>query len=755
MENKEGLDRREFLKQAPLCAGGLFLGAQAAVSHARQTDATPCMEWDFSQWTGTPKNLCQETHDLARLALSGEHGRSLTALNLPLDALEGLSNNMRYARAAMLVAQNAPLPILPGEKIVGSATLLEATRHATPLVGVGSTSHTTIGFHTVLKTGYKGLRARIAERLCRGGLDERSVDLLNAMEVCLDAATVWHQRHMDLLDRLAAESQGGERENYLRVREALGAVPENPPETFHEAVQSLWFMYAFQRLMGNWSGIGRIDQMLGPYLQRDLKARRITRDEAREILAHFWIKGCEWIGSPGSFGAGSSGDAQFYQNIVLGGIDADGCDVTNDVTYLILDVVGELHISDYPIAVRINSKTSKKLLRRIAEVQRRGGGIVAVYNEKVAIDGLVKFGYSLEEAREFANDGCWEAIIPGKTCFTYQNFDMLALLHTTLALRDKSRPIPEFSDFDALYEAYITNFKRELDARNEGMKHYSVGEHPSPLLDMFVEGCIEKGRGYHNRGAKYTVYAHHAGGMADAANSLLALRKLVYEEKYLSLSEFIGILRDNWQGNEPLRNLVGSRFEFYGNDNDEADAMVERLFQSFTDLVGASRENHGVLNPAGISTFGREIVWSHPDANGHRPRTASPDGHQEGDVQATNFSPCPGTDKKGPTAVLKSYCKMDFTRVPNGATVELKIHPASVEGEAGIDALTGLMKTFVRMGGYFMHIDVVDSAMLIDAQRHPEKYPNLAVRVAGWSARFATLDKTWQDMVIARTQQII
>jgi formate C-acetyltransferase len=176
--------------------------------------------------------------------------------------------------------------------------------------------------------------------------------------------------------------------------------------------------------------------------------------------------------------------------------------------------------------------------------------------------------------------------------------------------------------------------------------------------------------------------------------------------------------------------------------------MVKRIFDDYTAMASEVKERNGVLRPAGISTFGREIEW-------RSKRTATADGHRKGEILATNFSPSPGTDKKGPTAMLKSYCKMNYTNLPNIGTLELKVLPASVRGEQGVKALAGLMKSFVKLGGCFLHIDVVDSAMLLDAQRHPEKYPNLAVRVAGWSARFATLDKDWQDMVIGRTQQAV
>ena len=703
-----------------------------------------------SNWRGplAPRRLSDLTHALAERALSGEHGRSMRNAGFALDEATagGLSPNMRYAHAAKLVAERAPLRILPGEQVVGSATLLEAPAHQTPVAGGSSTSHTTIGFHRVLRIGYRGLREQLVERLSRP-LDGKGTDILHAMALCLDAAAIWHQRHMDLLEELAASSTGTERAGYLRVRDTLRNVPEEPPTTFREAVQSLWFMFAFQRLMGNWSGIGRIDEMLGPHLQQDLAEGRITLDEAREVLAHFWIKGCEWTGA---FDVPGSGDAQHYQNIVLGGMNAKGEDVTNEVTCLVLDIVEELHISDFPIAVRISSRTPDRLLRRIAEVQRHGGGIVAVYNEEVVMGGLVRFGYPLEEARCFANDGCWEVLIPGRTTFCYVPFDMLGLLHGALGLHDTSPP-PDFADFEALYEAFLDRLREHVAWHHEAADNWATSGHPAPLLSLLVEDCIERGRGYHDRGSRYNVSAPHAGGMADVANSLLAIKRLVYGERRLALPEFIEILRANWADHEDLRRMIHSRFEFYGNDNDEADETMRRVFDDYTDMVWEVRERAGVLRPAGISTFGREIEWSGPNGG----RRASPDGHRQGAVLATNFSPSPGTDKLGPTAVVKSYCKMDFTRTPNGATVELKIHPESVKGDDGLEAMVGLMRTFLQLGGFYLQIDVVSSEMLRDAQQHPELYPNLSVRISGWSARFATLSKEWQDMIIQRTEQMM
>lgn len=710
--------------------------------------------------------LSATTRKLAVRYLSGEFGREMKDAQFgipPEFYLSMPSLNRQYAEAVKLIAENAPLRILPDEKLAGAATLKEATRHSVPLLTqsyrarsvpdgdwiskhplapapslLSSVSHTTVDFEKALRIGYKGIRAEIAERIGRNDLDADGEDLLKAMIVCLDAAGRWHERHVAELEKLASESRGALRRNYEEVIAALRNVPENPPRNFREAVQSLWMLWDFQRLCGNWSGIGRIDKMLGPHLRRDLAAGIITVDEARELIAHFWIKGCEWISADGK----GSGDAQFYQNIVLAGIDENGIDLTNEVTYLVLEVVEELHISDFPIAVRISQKSPEKLLRRVAEVQRLGGGIIAVYNEDRIIQTLVKFGYPLEEARNFANDGCWELLILGKTCFGYQPFDALAILQEAIGLGPVNKETVEYRDFESLYSEFRNRLAFQLASLlNSSNRSY----HPTPLISSLVEGCIEKARSYYDLGPKYTVLSPHPGGLPDVVNSLLVIRKLVYESREISLHDFTDILRNDWNGREDLRKRVRKQFEFFGNDSAEADDMMRKVFNDFTDLVAKVPKRMGIMRPAGISTFGREGTVYLPN------RTAAASGHRKGDILAPNFSVTPGTDLRGPTAIIKSHCSVDFSKLPCGTALDLKVLPSSAEGEHGLAALVAMMRAFVSLGGIFMQIDVVDSELLRDAQMHPEKYPNLAVRISGWSARFATLTKEWQDMVILRS----
>ena len=655
---------------------------------------------------------------------------------------------MRYARCVQLIAEEAPLRIFPGLRLVGSASLRQATGHVLPVLCDGqpafySTSHLTPGFDHVLQVGYRGLRAQVEARLAAGDLDARGTELLHAMRLCLDAAATWQQRYLRQLDAMAEAADGDERARLLAMRENLCTVPEQPPANFAQAVQALWFLFAFQRLCGNWPGIGRIDAMLGDFLARDLAGGAITLDEARELLAHFWIHGCEWAGAPDCFGG--SGNAQFYQNIVLAGVDAEGNDLINEVTYLVLDLVEELHISDFPIAVRLHRHSPARLLRRIAEVQRHGGGMVAVYNDEVVIPALVAFGYPLDKARCYANDGCWEVQIPGETCFSYRPFDTLALLQEVLGVTTEGEP-PAYADFASLYAAFHARLARQIAEIYREADTFALGGRPATLVSLLEKDCIARGRGYHDRGTRYTVYAPHAGGLPDTGNNLLAINKLVYQEGRLTLPELVACLRADWQGQEALRRHMLQALDYYGNDAMAADAMVKRVFDNYLALVGEVHERDGVLRPPGVSTFGRELEWRDQ-------RRATADGHHRGAILATNFSPSPGTDKAGPTAVLNSHCAMDLVSLPNGTALELKLLPDHVHGEAGIAALIALLRSFVQLGGFFMHIDVISNELLRDAQRHPEQYANLAVRVSGWSARFVTLDERWQEMIINRTEQ--
>ncbi|MBQ9806505.1 MAG: hypothetical protein IJW49_08390 [Clostridia bacterium] len=694
-----------------------------------------------------PIRLSEATRKFACDSLNRKYGLdTLRVMSIALDDVEDFetySELEKYDIAIERIAKNAPIRICDGEKLSGAATLGNAIRHSVPVNYHGKTifsgvSHLTLDFESVLKYGVNQVEeeAKAAfERYKGTEKQEFSKSCLN----CIRAMRTWRDRYLKEL-----EDKPEYRANY----ENLKNVPFKPAQNFYEAVQSLWFTFAFVRLCGNWPGIGRIDVLLGEYLKKDLNNGTLTLDEAREILAHFFIKGCEWIN--GTYIG--SGDAQHYQNILLSGIDKDGKDVTNEVTYLVLDILEETGISDFPTSVRINKNTDEALLRRVAEVMRYGGGTLAVYNEELVIDALTKYGYDVREARTFANDGCWEVQIPGKTYFSYSPFDALQILQKDTLKSYKEKL--DFSCFDQLYSAFLSDLRKKIAEIHENYtKHWrwtgnawsKATQKPCTVVSLFEDGCVKAGSSYLNGGPIYHIISPHIGGLADVVNSLYAIKKLVYNEKRMTLSQLLQILKNNWKGEEALRQYALNKYIYYGNDNDEVDGIAARLLSDFADICLSfdKKSIYGVIS--GVSTFGRQLEWA-PS------RLAAPHGRKQGEVLAANCSPTPGSDKEGATAMIRSYCKADLSKITCGAALDLKILPSCVEGKDGLQALMALIKGFVSLGGFFMQPDVVDASLLREAQEHPENYQTLSVRVSGWNARFVTLNKEWQDMVIEQNE---
>lgn len=708
------------------------------------------MEFFAQNGKARPVRLSESTRRFAFDSLNRVYGLdTLKNMAVALDDVcdfDTLSELERYDLAIETIAETAPIRICEGERISGAATLGLAIQHSVPATYAGkpisaSISHLTIDFESVLRYGIRGIRAKAEEAYSRHKGTDREAFSRSSIR-CLDAFDRWHGRYLDALCDMP---------EYKVNYETLLRVPHHPAETFYEAVQSLWFTFAFVRLCGNWPGIGRIDFLLGDYLKKDLTEGRLTLSEAREILAHFFIKGCEWIN--GQYVG--SGDAQHYQNIVLAGVDERGEEVANEVTYLVLDILEELGIGDFPTTVRIGKHTEEGLLRRVAEVMRYGGGILAVYNEDLVIDALIKDGYEEREARRFANDGCWEPQIPGKTYFIYSPFDSLSILQKqTLCEYDGSASFASFEDLYAAYRRSLADRVEEIfQSKSKKCSTFDSSTNrwewtrqiPCTVVSLFEEGCIEKGRSYLEGGPVYNVNSPHLGGLADTVNSLYAIKKLVFDEGRLSFSELMAVLRNNWEGNEALRQYALHRYTYYGNDNDEVDELAARLLSDFSGICASLNGRCGYRFPAGVSTFGRQLEWA-PQ------RLASPHGRRAGEVLAANSSPTPSTDKEGVTATIRSYCKADLSKFATGAALDIKLLPSAVEGENGLSALVSLLRGFVTLGGFFMQPDVVDASLLRRAQEDPENYQTLSVRVSGWNARFVTLNREWQDMVIEQNE---
>lgn len=718
---------------------------------------TPCA-------TPRPVRLSEATRRFADESLHGRYGDD--ALRTPAVALDdpthpdcltpaqfaALSDCGRQDAAIAALAKYAPVRLCEGERICGAATCGLAISAFLPVTFGGNpflygVNHLTVDFFGAVREGLSALEEQVCASLSAAeqeNLRPRQLEFLCSAAAALRAFRVWHGRYLAATETARPD-----------LHALLRQVPFSPARTFREAVQSLWFCFAFTRLCGNWPGLGRIDELLEPYLEADLAAGRLTEDEAREILACFFIKGCEWIQSHTPTG---SGDAQHYQNLVIGGIGRDGRQVTGRVTYLILDIVEELPISDYPITVRLSPDAPEKLFRRVAEVQRHGGGTVAVYNEPLVLKALTRQGYPPDEVPEFANDGCWETQIPGCTRFSYSPFDALQVLQRHTLRLDTDTPA-HFDDFASLYAAYLADLRAVvdgiatgvLDAWVPGWREGNRVWNPQPpctVVSLFEHGCIESACSYLEGGVPYNVQSPHIGGAPDAGNSLCAIDRLVFRDRVVSFDRLMQILKNDWEGEEVLRRTVRRRLVCYGNDDDTADGYTVRLLNDFADLCAPWSHDLPVVFPSGVSTFGRQIEW----APG---RLAVPFGYRHGDILSGNASPTPGTDTEGATAAVRSYCKADLCRQTTGAALDIRLFPGTVDGENGIRALEGLLRGFLTLGGYFMQIDVIDADVLRRAQEDPDRYKTLSVRVSGWNARFVTLNREWQEMIIERTEQKI
>ena len=705
------------------------------------------------------KRLSDETRNLAEFYLTGGclkrnlNGEfSLAALHLP----ESTPPALQHARLARQIAERSRLEILPEERLAGAAPNLDAMMHQIPgSGGLSSISHVTIDFGNAVRLGLSGLEEEIRGR--QEGASGKERIFHQALLEVIGAMRCWVGRYAaEYQRRSAAGADPQHLENYRKIAANLKQVPENPPQNFPQAVQSLWSFFEFQRLCGNWSGIGCIDRILGDYLERDLAAGTITMNEARELLAHFWIKGTEWcygLRAENPLTPGS-GDAQHYQNVVLGGTRQDGSAVDNAVTHLVLEVIEELHISDYPVAVRLHRGMSEDLLRLIARVQLLGGGIVSVYSEEVVLQGLRNLGYPEEEIFEFTNDGCWEVLIPGKTHFCYTPFDAYAAFEKALYRT------PDHGDMEMLRQSWLRELDRAVDGVREHIRdlfyvavtdpvtghcRYEEKYHfPDAVLSLLMPSCRESGRSYFDFGAKYQVWAVHAGGLPDVANSFRAIEEMVFRRKRLTLAALKKHLQQNWANAEPLRLECANTIRYYGNDDPEADRIMGQIYTDYARSAARQPQVLGVRSPAGISTFGREIQWA---VN----RGATAFGKFAGEYLAPNLSPTPGTDRTSLSAVLHSYCSMDLTQTPNGCPLDLRLSAGIRKMPAAEDTVMQLLRVFREKGGFYLQLDVVDADMLRAAQKDPDRFPNLAVRISGWSARFASLEKKWQDMIINRT----
>lgn len=734
---------------------------------------------------------------------------------------------VRKARAQEYMCLHLPAIIKPDEIIVGNPNQnsvgwgtvmpiyyteeegVQASRYKLNEASVWG--HHPPAWDKIIKQGVVGVKKEINESINKQFLCVNpNIEALNeyrAMLIALDGLSEFGKRHaQEAMKQALVCKDPIRRKELFEIYEACSNVPENPARNLQEAAQAYWFTYCIVNSGGEYVPLGRADQFLYPYFEKDLSEGRITRERAIDIIGNFLVKCNEriitdtkkaenhynfglfsqgelfeesspkskvnttggydqraltWrndedINSDSNYNYGQSGN-DWLMNCIVGGQNSDGSDATNELSYLFIDIMHDMKLIMPTLAARVHKNTPESFYDKIAEVLRYGQGEPMIYNDETIIPGFIDMGIPLEAARDYTNDGCWETLIPGKSHFSYAHVMNLRCLEWVLnrgvSMHNKSKEGLDtgdptmFKDWDEFYEAYKKQMYEQIDFHckrrlaNFGLSYMIA---PDPLMSSIMLDCVEKGRDLSQDGARYLFHLILITGLSNTVDSLAVIKKLVYEEKSVTMDELIMALQDNWSGHERLRARVLNRIPKFGNDDDYVDNIAVKLMKDFEDRVDEwRRKQDTMMFPAGIGTFenyaalGREIG-------------ASPDGRYFGDALASNYSPSAGADVEGPTAVIKSITKPELLKYYCGCPLDIAVNSNEYEGEAGIERLKGLIKSFCELGGQILTITSTNVEDLKDAKIHPENHRDLRVRMGGLSAYFIAMSPMQQDNIIKR-----
>ena len=611
-------------------------------------------------------------------------------------------------------------------------------------------NHSIRDFAKVLRIGFAGIRTEVEKCLSESELTDPDYPQKEnfwraALSVC-DAGIRLGQRYAEEARRLAGTVHGEDRIRLMSIAEHCDRVPARGARTFPEAVQSLWFSHILTCGEDgiNANSIGRLDQILHPYYAADLAAGRLTQDSAREWMEELACK--------------------LYldydvQAITLGGVDQAGRCAVNDLSYLILEATRNVEfIRD--VSIRINRETPEKFLGLAAELIIAGGGIPFLFNDECFLPALTGHGIPLSDAWDYAPIGCIELTIPGKANPHAVSGWFNASKCLELALFDGRDPrtgeqfgpttgtLASFPDFEALWRAYTIQV--EFLARRM-VYHCNRGElmqrerGPLPCWSLLTDACIERGRDITNGGALYNFHSICLLGTANTADSLIAVKKLLFEEKRLSADALLNALRNNFEGHEELRQQLLKQAPKYGNDIPEVDDLACRVDNHFIDLMDTMRSPLGGRYHVHLFSFLCNIHFG-------KSLGATPDGRLAGEPIAYSLSAQQGRDEQGVTAMLNTLARLPHRRAAGASAAIIDLDPKLVEGETGRQRLVSLIRAAVSMGVGQLQWNVVTTERLRQAQQDPERYGNIPVRVAGFSQKFKLVEPALQEHIIARTK---
>ena len=587
---------------------------------------------------------------------------------------------------------------------------------------------------------------------------------LKAMDISCDAAVIFAERHAELAEHMAAgESDPTRKEELLRIAEVCRRVPAHAPRTFMEALQMYWFVHlgTITELNG-WDAMspGHLDQHLAPFYTRGIEDGTLTRDSAKELLQCFWIKVNNHPAPPKvGVTAKESGTYNDFTNINLGGLTRDGADGANEVSFICLEVIDELHLLQPGANVQISHKTPDRFLKAACRVIRKGYGYPSVFNADEVVMEQVRAGKTIEDAREGGCSGCIETGCFGKEAFILTGYLNVPKV-LELALNDGIDPLTgtevgprtgdprTFASFDELYDAFAAQLRYTVDLKigvNNYIERMFASYAPAPFLSVVINDCIERGRDYYDAGPRYNTNYIQCCGIGTVTDSLSALKKHVFEDGSVTMDRLLSALAADFEGEEALRLRLLNKTPCFGNDDDYADSLMSRVFESLYKEIEGKPNTKGTEYHLNMLSTTCHVYFG-------KMLGATPNGRRAHMPESDGTSPSHGADRRGPTAVIKSLGKMDQFKT-GGTLLNQRFLPSVLEGEDGIDKLAHLIRTYFRLNGHHVQFNVVDTRTLRMAQETPDDYRDLLVRVAGYSDYFVDLDTYHQEEIIARTAQ--
>jgi len=592
--------------------------------------------------------------------------------------------------------------------------------------------------------------------------DKKKLAELDGMEITAKAIIAFAERHAQELEKLSEEENDSHRKTELINMAAIcRKVPAHAPESFHEAIQYYWFVHiGVITELNPWDSYnpGRLDQHLQPFYEADIACGKIKPEYAREILQSFWVKFNNHPAPPKiGITALESNTYTDFCLINVGGLDQNGEDAVNEMSYILLDVIEEMRLLQPSSMVQISRKNPDAFLKRALRIIKTGFGQPSIFNTDGIIDQLLRQGKDIVDARNGGASGCVETGAFGTESYTLTGyFNLAKILELTLyngfdprtekQIGPKTGTLDSFKSYDAFFQAYEHQLQHFIDIKIEGnnrIEYINAHHLPVPFMSLFTEDCIANAMDYNMGGARYNTSYIQGVGTGSTTDGLAAIKYHVFDNEHISLSSFRNILEDNFADNEEFRKELIYRTPKYGNDVLFADEILNQLFEAFfTSVDGRDTFKNGKfrinLLPTTSHVYFGSVIG------------ALPDGRKAGLPLSEGISPVQGADTQGPTAVLLSAGKIDQIRT-GGTLLNQKFLPSFFEHESNYDKLIALIRSYFSMSGHHIQFNVIDVATLKDAQKNPENHRDLIVRVAGYSDYFNDLGEDLQNEIIART----